>query len=154
MLEMLRKNLSKSRRVVSAVNFVIYFIWSLFILILLSLVIFFYSISNDKTIVLSPIMPMRALVQSSRPTLIREVSWPKLPFECVEYTVGYNDTIWSIAVRYYPDRSPLEVEDTIRYINNLQDADGPILRIGQKIWIPDPDLYGVGCINQLAKGGN
>lgn len=68
------------------------------------------------------------------------VTWPKAPFECVTYIVGYGDTIWGIATRYFPNKNPQIVEETIRRINSLTEETK--LRPGQKIIIPDPELYG------------
>lgn len=64
--------------------------------------------------------------------------------ECVEYTVGMGDTLWSIAGRYFPERRTDEVVWLIREVNGLTGLEGPVLRPGQALWIPDPAVYGVG----------
>lgn len=70
--------------------------------------------------------------------------WDAEHIECIEYVVGIGDSIWSIAGRYYPNEPPAKIEWAIREMNGLQTPDGPILRPGQKLWIPDPEIYGVG----------
>lgn len=70
--------------------------------------------------------------------------WPGEFVECVEYTVGVGDTLWAIAGRYYPDRHTDEVVWAIRQANDLQGPQGPLIRPGQRLWIPDPQKYGVG----------
>ena len=70
--------------------------------------------------------------------------WDDETIHCVDYLVGHGDSLWSIVNRYYPDSLTGEVVWAIRVANNLTGPDGPILRVGQKILIPDPDIYGVG----------
>jgi len=70
--------------------------------------------------------------------------WHEETIDCVSYTVGQGDTLWSIANRYYPDEHTGEMVWAIRKVNELLDLGGPILQPGQVLWIPDPMIYGVG----------
>ena len=70
--------------------------------------------------------------------------WPEETIDCVSYTVGVGDTLWGIVERYYPDAHTGEMVWAIRSANDLCGADGPMLRPGQVLWIPDPKMYGVG----------
>lgn len=70
--------------------------------------------------------------------------WHEETIDCVSYTVGNGDTLWSIANRYYPDEHTGEMVWAIRKVNDLLGPGGPILQPGQELWIPDPELYGVG----------
>ena len=70
--------------------------------------------------------------------------WPEETIDCVEYVVGNGDTLWGIVERYYPDAHTGEMVWAIRSANDLCGADGPMLRPGQVLWIPDPAMYGVG----------
>lgn len=70
--------------------------------------------------------------------------WPEEHVECVSYVVGEGDTLWAIAGRYYPERDPWEVVWAIRQANGLEGAEGPLIRPGDRLWIPDPGKYGVG----------
>jgi len=63
-------------------------------------------------------------------------------YRCVSYTVGVGDTLWGIVSRYYPDAHTGEMVWAIRSANDLCGADGPMLRPGQVLWIPDPAMYG------------
>ncbi len=79
------------------------------------------------------------------PVLSRAWEWPGECVECIEYVVGMGDTLWSIAGRYYPERRTDEVVWAIRRANGLEGREGPLIRPGQKLWIPDPELYGIAC---------
>lgn len=70
--------------------------------------------------------------------------WHEEHIECVEYVVGVGDTLWSIAGRYFPERRRDEVVWLIREVNGLTGPEGPVLRPGQVLLIPDPAIYGVG----------
>lgn len=70
--------------------------------------------------------------------------WDGDCIECVEYTVGMNDSLWAIAARYYPDEPIDKVVWAIREVNGLTGPTGPVIQPGQKLWIPDPAVYGVG----------
>ena len=70
--------------------------------------------------------------------------WPEETIDCVSYMVGNGDTLWGIVSRYYPDAHTGEMVWAIRSANDLCGADGPMLRPGQVLWIPDPAMYGVG----------
>ncbi len=70
--------------------------------------------------------------------------WHEPTIDCVEYTVGCGDTLWGIVERYYPDAHTGEMVWAIRVANDLVGSSGPVLQVGQKIWIPDPMMYGVG----------
>ncbi len=70
--------------------------------------------------------------------------WHEETIDCVSYTVGVGDTLWGIVSRYYPDTHTGEMVWAIRSANGLCGADGPVLRPGQVLWIPDPMEYGVG----------
>ena len=70
--------------------------------------------------------------------------WPEETIDCVSYTVGVGDTLWGIVERYYPDAHTGEMVWAIRVANDLAGSSGPVLQVGQKIWIPDPMMYGVG----------
>ena len=70
--------------------------------------------------------------------------WHEETIDCVSYTVGFGDTLWGIVERYYPDAHAGEMVWAIRSANDLCGADGPMLRPGQVLWIPDPRQYGVG----------
>jgi phage tail protein X len=70
--------------------------------------------------------------------------WPEETIDCVSYLVGQGDTLWSIAERYYPDAHTGEMVWAIRKASDLLDPGGPVLQPGQRLWIPDPDIYGVG----------
>jgi nucleoid-associated protein YgaU len=70
--------------------------------------------------------------------------WPEETIDCVSYTVGQGDTLWGIVERYYPDAHTGEMVWAIRVANDLAGSSGPVLQVGQKIWIPDPMMYGVG----------
>ena len=70
--------------------------------------------------------------------------WPEETIDCVSYTVGVGDTLWGIVERYYPDSHTGEMVWAIRVANDLAGSSGPVLQVGQKIWIPDPMMYGVG----------
>jgi len=70
--------------------------------------------------------------------------WPEETIDCVEYVVGNGDTLWGIVERYYPDSHTGEMVWAIRVANDLAGSSGPVLQVGQKIWIPDPMMYGVG----------
>ena len=71
--------------------------------------------------------------------------WPEETIDCVSYTVGQGDTLWGIVERYYPDAHTGEMVWAIRVANDLAGSSGPVLQVGQKIWIPDPMMYGVGA---------
>jgi phage tail protein X len=71
--------------------------------------------------------------------------WHEETIDCVSYTVGNGDTLWSIANRYYPDEHTGEMVWAIRKVNDLLGPGGPILQPGQELWIPDPAMYGVGA---------
>ena len=70
--------------------------------------------------------------------------WHEETIDCVSYMVGQGDTLWGIVERYYPDAHTGEMVWAIRSANDLCGADGPVLRPGQVLWIPDPAMYGVG----------
>jgi phage tail protein X len=70
--------------------------------------------------------------------------WHEETIDCVSYTVGFGDTLWGIVERYYPDAHTGEMVWAIRVANDLTGSSGPVLQVGQKIWIPDPMMYGVG----------
>jgi len=70
--------------------------------------------------------------------------WPEETIDCIGYIVGQGDTLWGIVERYYPDAHTGEMVWAIRKANDLCGADGPVLRPGQELWIPDPMMYGVG----------
>ena len=70
--------------------------------------------------------------------------WHEETIDCVSYTVGVGDTLWGIVERYYPDAHTGEMVWAIRVANDLAGSSGPVLQVGQKIWIPDPMMYGVG----------
>ncbi len=70
--------------------------------------------------------------------------WHEETIDCVSYTVGQGDTLWSIANRYYPDEHTGEMVWAIRKANELLGPGGPVLQPGQVLWIPDPAIYGVG----------
>ena len=70
--------------------------------------------------------------------------WHEPTIDCVSYTVGVGDTLWGIVERYYPGAHTGEMVWAIRSANDLCGADGPVLRPGQVLWIPDPKMYGVG----------
>ena len=70
--------------------------------------------------------------------------WHEETIDCVSYTVGVGDTLWGIVERYYPDSHTGEMVWAIRVANDLAGSSGPVLQVGQKIWIPDPMMYGVG----------
>lgn len=83
----------------------------------------------------------------------REWHWRQESFECVEYVVGRDDTLWGIAERYYPDQDPRKMVWAISKASKLEGPDGPVIKPGQILWIPDPALYGVGRdLTQLAAG--
>ena len=70
--------------------------------------------------------------------------WHEETIQCREYIVGQGDTLWGIARRYYPGKHTGEMVWAIRVANDLAGSSGPVLQVGQKIWIPDPMMYGVG----------
>lgn len=70
--------------------------------------------------------------------------WPEETIDCIGYIVGQGDTLWGIVERYYPDAHTGEMVWAIRVANELEGPNGPILRVGQALWIPDPEMYGVG----------
>lgn len=70
--------------------------------------------------------------------------WPDEVCEMTEYVVGQGDTLWAIARRYYPEARTEAVVWAIREVNGLTGPEGPRIRPGQKLWIPDPAVYGVG----------
>lgn len=68
--------------------------------------------------------------------------WPTDSFECVPYVVQFGDTLWSIASKMYPNQHTGRMIWAISRANGLEGAKGPILHIGQILWIPDPEIYG------------
>ncbi len=99
----------------------------------------------------SPLSPQNDGEKVSVPLSVGKWYWQDDYYECVEYVVGRGDTMWGIAKRYYPDEDPRKVEWMIRRANGLEGPEGPVLRPGQRLWIPDPQVYGVGKM-QLAAG--
>ena len=67
--------------------------------------------------------------------------WHEETIDCVSYTVGNGDTLWSIANRYYPDEHTGEMVWAIRKAMSWKSG-GPVLQPGQVLWIPDPAIYG------------
>lgn len=59
---------------------------------------------------------------------LREVS--------VEHVVMPKETLWQIARNYHPERDPREVIFYVRKINGLEDPQGPMLQVGQRVRVP------------------
>jgi hypothetical protein len=59
---------------------------------------------------------------------LREVS--------VEHVVMPKETLWEIAKNYHPERDPREVIFYVRKINGLEDPQGPMLQVGQRVRVP------------------
>ncbi|NPV80708.1 MAG: LysM peptidoglycan-binding domain-containing protein [Firmicutes bacterium] len=76
---------------------------------------------------------------------VREWHWPTQEYECVPYIVQWDDhSIWTIAAKLYPGQHTGRMVWAIRRASKLEGPDGPVIRPGQVLWIPDPALYGVG----------
>jgi hypothetical protein len=47
-----------------------------------------------------------------------------------------KETLWDIARTYHPERDPREVIFYVRKINGLDDPQGPVLQVGQRVRVP------------------